>query len=208
MAEENMTEENMTEENMTEALVPIEQEQEQVFTQLKEEAKEVTQDTSKTLSERAKDYVGVVATMDAVSDQTLRAEVSTLKQEELKLRAEADVKSERVNSKRTDKELQEAEFGTYSGSAAYAGIRKPLPSKMQKFLFPILCVIQSIFLLVFGTVTSVITIVGDCVNAVIERISTFTKIARATIVTLLIIGAIYLVYLILQQVLAGYGILI
>lgn len=169
---------------------------------------EETKDTHKSLSEKAKDYVGVVATIEAVKDEHLVGDVATLKKEEIKSHAQAEAQQEKVNAKEAEKKLQEAEYGTYKGSAEYAGIKKPLPDKMQKALFPILCVIQSLFLLAFGTVASIINIIGDCINSVVERISTLTKTAKGILITAGAIGILYLGYIILKQVLGNYGIII
>ena len=81
--------------------------------------------------------------------------------------ASADKKAE---SKKSDIKLQEADYGVFSGVATYAGIKKPLPLKMQKILFTILSAIQTLWLLFIGTLTSIATITCDCFDCNVDCI--------------------------------------
>ena len=52
---------------------------------------------------------------------------------------------EKAKAKRADVEMQNAEYESFSGVATYAGIKKPLPKKMQKVLFTTLSFFQMIW---------------------------------------------------------------
>lgn len=182
--------------------------QEKEFKKLQNAINNEAKDSDKSITEKAKDYVGVVATIEAVKDEKLVEEVADLKKEEIKSHAQADAQKEQVNVKEAEQKLQEAEYGTYKGSAEYAGIKKPLPAVMQKILFGALCTIQTILLLIFGTGASIINIIGDSVNSVVERISTLTKTAKGILITAVALGVVYIGYIILKQVLVNYEIYI
>jgi hypothetical protein len=157
---------------------------------------------SKEFSEQAKDYVGILATQKAVEDDELVDDITEKKKEELKHDADARLKSEQAESKQADIKLQEANYGVYSGVATYAGIKKPLPNKYQGFLFFILIWIQIPILVFFGGITSAINIICDCVNTIVEKLSSIAKSARILVLSLLglggIAGVIYLIYRILM----------
>lgn len=142
------------------------------------------------LTEQAKDYVGAVATQQAVQDEKTVKDITEKKKEELIHSADAHLKEEKAASKAADVDLQTAEYGVNSGVASYAGIKKPLPQRMQKVLFAILSVIQTVFLIAIGIPTSIINIVADCVDSIVKKLSNITKSAKVLVLGLLIVGAV------------------
>jgi hypothetical protein len=83
----------------------------------------------------------------------------------------------------------------YNGVAAYAGIKKPLPNKMQKILFTILSALQTIYLIAFGVPISIINITADGVNSVVEKLGALTKSARWIVLVMLTFGVgLFIVY--------------
>ena len=161
-----------------------------------------------TLTERAKDYVGVLAIQKAVEDEELVEDITELKKDELKSMASADNKKEKAKEKDADTEYQKAVYGNNEGIASYAGIKKPLPQKMQGVLFFLLSIIQCIVLFVVGGVSSIINIIADCVNSIVMRIADLSVVARKIIITAIIVGGVYLLYIVAKQILANYGIII
>jgi hypothetical protein len=163
--------------------------------------------SEKSYVDQAKDFVGMLATQKAVQDEKLVDDITEKKKEELKHNAEAHLKSEKAESKQADIKLQEADYGVYSGIATYAGIKKPLPNKFQRFLFLILICIQAPFLLIFGGITSAINIICDCVNSIVEKLSSIAKSARILVLSLLILGSIALVVYIIFSLLTHYNVI-
>lgn len=169
---------------------------------------EVAEQPHQSMTERAKDYVGVLAIQKAVEDEELVKDVTELKKDELMSMASADNKKEKAKEKDADTEYQRAVYGANEGTASYAGIKKPLPQKMQAVLFFILSIIQCIVLVVVGSVASVVNIVADCVNSVVTRIADLSVVSRKIIITAIIVGGAYLGYVILKTILANYGVII
>ena len=84
-----------------------------------------------------------------ISDMRLKAFSKTALEEykeELKENATANLKEEKAKSKKADINLQSAEYGVFEGVATYAGIKKPLPKKMQSVLYTVLAFLQMILL--------------------------------------------------------------
>lgn len=158
------------------------------------------------LEEQAKEIVGVRATERAISDEALTDGVTDRKKAEILNHAEAHLKQEQAENKKADILLQEADFGVYKGVATYAGIKKALPQKMQKILFPILGAVQIFFLLFFGIPTSLISIVSDEVESVITKLGTLAKASRRIVIAALAIGAIAVLMVVAKFFLQKFGI--
>lgn len=167
---------------------------------------DITQYTAGEFATKAKDFVGVVATQKAVQDEQLVEDITEKKKEELKENATASLKKEQAESKTAETLLQRANYGVYEGVATYAGIKKPLPQRMQKALFGVLCFLQTIFLITFGVPTSVITIIADCIDVIIKKLSSITKSARWCVLGVLMIFLVYCVVLLVTHLLQRYGV--
>lgn len=164
-------------------------------------------DKSKSYTEQAKDFVGVVATQKAIEDEELAKKLTEIKKDELLESANADLKEEKAKSSQADTNLQKANYGTFEGVATYAGIKKPLPLGMQKVLFGILAFFQTILLILIGFPTSLITIVADCINVIVEKLSNIAKSARVLVVSLLVLGVVALVGWVAISILKNFGII-
>ena len=168
---------------------------------------QVEQDTNKSLSEQAKDFVGVMATKKAVEDKGLVEDLTVKKIKEIQFNADANLKKEEADSKKADKDLQEANYGVYEGVANYAGIKKPLPQTMQKVLFSILSGLQMVFLILFGVPTSIINIIADCIDMIVKKLSSITKSAKWLVLALLVILIVYGGYLVITSLLRRYNLI-
>lgn len=152
----------------------------------------------KSLKDQAKDFVGTMAVSNAVKDEKLVEDLTEKAKEELKESATANLKEEKAKSKQADITLQSAEYGVFEGVATYAGIKKPLPKKMQAVLFVILSVIQTAFLIIIGTPISIINILADCIDSVVKKLSTIAK-SSMWLVLLLLVSIIVAVVLIILK---------
>lgn len=164
-------------------------------------------DRNKSLTEQAKDIVGVMATQKAIEDEGLVDDVTGLKKEELKAGATASLKKEQASSKQAEVELQKSNYGVYEGVATYAGIKRPLPRVMQNVLFTLLAIVQIIILIVVGIPTSIINIVADCIDSIVLKLSNIAKSARVLVLSLLSLGAIVLVIYIGYELLVKFGVI-
>lgn len=163
-------------------------------------------DTTKPPEEQAKDIIGVKATAKAIEDEDLTKGVTDRKKAEILNHADAHLKKEEAENKKADILLQEANYGVYNGVATYAGIKKPLPQKMQKILFTILSAFQLLFLIAVGFPISVVNILLDSVDSVIEKMGKVTFSARI-IVLVAIIGFVgWIIFLIIRSLLISKGI--
>ena len=158
-------------------------------------------------AEQAKDIVGAVATQNAVSDEQLVKDITDHKKAELLNNAEANLKREQAESKKADITLQEANFGVHSGVAAYAGIKKPLPSKMQTILFTILSVIQTVFLILIGVPISIVNITADGIDSVVKKLRTLTKSAMWIVLILIAVAALVALFYVGKFFLAKFGVI-
>lgn len=160
-------------------------------------------DKGKPIDEQAKQIIDILTTRKALENEGLGQSLVDNKIEELKQNSEKQLKAGQVENKKAEKELQEADYGVFNGVATYAGIKKPLPLKYQKFLFVLLMIIQVPFQIIFGSVTSVITICADCIDTVVGKLSSIAKSARVLVLSIivlaLIIGAIYIISNLLKQ---------
>ncbi len=160
---------------------------------VKKEAKELIK---KEKNARTKDEINIQATQRAAEDIVLMESIAEAKKKGFIHSANADLKREEAESKKADTELQKADYDVYNGVAAYAGIKKPLPNKMQKILFTILSALQTIYLIAFGVPISIINITADGVNSVVEKLGALTKSARWIVLVMLIIGiGLFVVYI-------------
>lgn len=164
-------------------------------------------DTSKSYDEQASELVGVMATQHAINDAELVNDITENKKQELKHNAEAHLKDKKAESKKADIKLQEADYGVFSGVATYAGIKKPLPLKMQKILFTILSAIQTLWLLLIGTITSIATITCDCCDSVVKKIGSIAKSARVLVLSALSLGGIALTIYVIISLLQKYNVI-
>lgn len=168
---------------------------------------DIEQYAASSFAEKAKDFVGVVATQKAVQDEQLVEDITEKKKEELKENATASLKKEQAESKSAETLLQRSLYGVYEGVATYAGIKKPLPQKMQKALFTILATLQTVALIFFGVPTSLITITADCVDVIVKKLSSISKSARWLVLGTLIAFLAYCVALFAVFILRKYGVI-
>ena len=165
-------------------------------------------DGEKAYSEQAKDIVGVKATENALMDEELAKSVTDRKKAELLNYADANLKKEEAENKTADILLQKATYGEYEGVATYAGIKKPLPQKMQNILFAILSAFQTILLILFGLPISAINIIADGVDSIVKKLEMLTKSARRIVLAVIILGASYILLLIIKSLLQANGIIL
>lgn len=163
----------------------------------------LTVDETKSYGEQAKEYIDVLATKNAIQDEALGDDLTKSKKEELKISADVKLQKEKAKAKNAEVEMQNAEYESYQGVATYAGIKKPLPKKMQKILFTALAFVQMILLLIVSIPTSIVNILADAVNSVIVKLSQIAKSARILVLSLIGVacfgGAIYIIIEILQK---------
>lgn len=164
-------------------------------------------DTTKSLNEQAKDYVSFVATEKAVEDNNLVDEITDKRKQELKLNADKSLKNEKAESKKADVEIQKADFENYQGVATYAGIKKPLPNKMQKCLFTTLAFFQMLLLIVISIPTSIINILADSIDSIVSKLSSIAKSARVLVISLISLGIISAIIYIIWQLIEKYNVL-
>lgn len=164
-------------------------------------------DKTKSYTEQAKDIVGALATQKAVEDDKLVDTITDIKKEELTESATAYLKEEKVKAKDAEKKLNAANYGIFEGVATYAGIKKPLPAKMQKILFTILGGLQTFFLVLIGLPTSIITIIADCIDAIVKKLSSIAKSAKYLVLVLLAGGAVAIIVWIIIAILKHYSII-
>lgn len=133
----------------------------------------------------------------AAEDEALTADLTDLKSQEIRAGAVAKAKSKEVENKNADIKLQEADYGVFGGVAAYAGIKRPLPKKMQSILFSILSVFQTICLISIGIPISIFNILADGIDSMVKKIASLTKsamwIVLCAIIICALISAIYIV---------------
>ncbi len=165
-------------------------------------------DGEKAYSEQAKDIVGVKATENALMDEELAKSVTDRKKAELLNYADANLKKEEAENKTADILLQKATYGEYEGVATYAGIKKPLPQKMQNILFAILSAFQTILLILFGLPISAINIIADGVDSIVKKLEMLTKSARRIVLAVIVLGAAYILLLIIKSLLQANGIIL
>lgn len=165
-------------------------------------------DKSQTFEDQAKDYIMAAASVAAVKDVDTQEAVLKNKSEEFITHSEVKKKQEKVEERRTEKDLQEAQNSVHDGVASMAGITKSLPIWMQKVLYPILGTIQCILYLIIGSIGSVCSIILDVVSMIARKFVELTDVAKRLFWTLFIIGAVLLVYFILAQLLERWDIFI
>jgi hypothetical protein len=163
-------------------------------------------DATKSYSEQAKDLVGVKATERAIADEDLAKNVTDRKKAEIINHADASLKKEEAENKKAETILQEANYGVYKGVANYAGIKKPLPQKMQKILFTMLSAFQLIVLIAIGFPISIINISLDSVDSVINKMRTVTLSARVIVLVVLLGCVGWMIFLIIKYLLVKNGI--
>lgn len=152
----------------------------------------------KSLKDQAKDFVGAMAVSNAIKDDDLVNDLTKKTKEELKEEATANLKEEKAKNTKADIDLQKAQYGVFEGVATYAGIKKPLPKKMQAVLFVILSIIQTTFLIVIGTPISIINILADCIDSVVKKLSSIAK-SSMWLVLIMIIAILIVVCLIILK---------
>lgn len=157
--------------------------------------------------EQAKKAVGALATQKAVEDELLVRSITNNKKEELLHHSSAELKKEQAESMMADVALQQADYGVNSGVAAYAGIKKPLPRKMQTILFTTLSVFQLIFLILIGLPISLVNIIADSVDSVVAKLAAVTKSARWIVLAVLCVGAIIIIVYLIKFLLIRFGII-
>lgn len=165
-------------------------------------------DPTKSLEEQAKEFVGVKATENAIQDEDLTRDVTDRKKAEILNHADAHLKKEEAENKKADILLQEANYGVYNGVATYAGIKKPLPQKMQSILFAILSAVQTVLLIVFGIPISIINIIADGVDSVVKKLGTLTKSAMWIVLAFMGGGLGWIIYLVIKSLLVNKDIIL
>lgn len=165
-------------------------------------------DRTKSYEEQAKDLVGLKATEQAIQDDDLTKGVTDRKKAEILNHADAHLKKEEAENKKADTLLQEANYGVYEGVATYAGIKKPLPQKMQNILFAILSAVQTILLIAFGIPISLINIIADGVDSIVKKLGNITRSARWIVLIALAAGVVWLILLIVKYFLTKSGIIL
>lgn len=165
-------------------------------------------DTTKPPEEQAKDIIGVKATAKAIEDEDLTKGVTDRKKAEILNHADAHLKKEEAENKKADTLLQEANYGVYEGVATYAGIKKPLPQKMQNILFAILSAVQTFLLILLGVPISLINILADGVDSVVKKLGTLTKSARWIVLLGIVAGVCWAIYLVVRHLLQKNGIIL
>lgn len=150
--------------------------------------------SSESYEKKAKEIVGALATQEAIKDEELKRGITDRKKSALLNSADADMKREEAENKQADILLQEANYGVYSGVANYAGIKKPLPKRMQSVLFAILSAIQMIWLIAFGIPVSIINITADGIDSVIKKLGTLTRSAMWIMIAIVVAGAVFLLW--------------
>lgn len=163
-------------------------------------------DATKSTNEQAKDIVDVKATAKAIEDEELTRGVTDRKKAEILNHADAHLKKEEAENKKAEILLQEANYGVYNGVATYAGIKKPLPQKMQKLLFTMLSAFQLLLLIAIGFPISVVNILLDSVDSVIEKMGNVTRSARIIVLFALIGFLGWIIFLFVKSFLAQKGI--
>ena len=171
-----------------------------VSTEIRTEDLQFEVDKSKSFNEQAKDMVGAIATKKAIEDANLQKDITDTKKKELKNNAEKELKKEQES-------LQEAEFGIYKGIASYAGIKKPLPQKYQKFLFTMYMILLFPFQLTVGSVFCIVNFFADCADSFFEKLSSIARSAKILVLSLLVLGAIALAIYIVINIFQKYHIL-
>ena len=179
----------------------------------KEKPQEITPSVSievpqvgKSYQERAREIVGAMATEEAIKDEELKRSITDRKKAALLNSADADMKREEAENKQADIKLQEANYGVYEGVAAYAGIKKPLPKRMQSILFTILSSMQMVWLILFGLPVSIINITADGIDSVVKKLGTLTKSAMWIVIACLVGFVIFALVQVAQFYLNGFGI--
>lgn len=165
-------------------------------------------DKTHTFEDQAKDYIMAAASVAAVKDADTQEAVLKNKSEEFVTHSEVKKKQEKVEERRTEKSLQEAQNSVHDGVASMAGITKSLPIWMQKVLYPILGSIQCILYLVIGSVGSICSIFLDVVSMVADKFVKLSDIARKLFWTLAIVAAVLFVFFLLAQLLERWNIYI
>lgn len=169
---------------------------------------EVAPSPEQPLQERAKDYIGVLATQMAVQDEELVGDIAARKKEELRQSAQAHLLQEQAENKSAEIRLQQANYGVYEGVASYAGIKKPLPQYMQKIIFVFLSILQCIWLITLGTMTSIINITAEQIDSVVKRLASIAKSARVLVLSLFGLAVIALICYITVTYLKRYNIIV
>ena len=170
------------------------------------EGGEETSPTPPNYAELAQELLDAMANQRAVTDETLVESVAQSRKKEIIHKSNATLKKEEAENKNADIVLQEANYGVYSGVAGYAGIKKPLPQKMQSILFAILSAVQTICLIIFGIPISIINIIADGIDSVVKKLGTLTKSAMWIVLVALIGGLGFTVFAVIRFFLAKAGI--
>lgn len=153
----------------------------------------------------AETIVELRAIQGAAENEALGADLTDLKSQELRAGAVAKAKVKEVENKNADIKLQEADYGVYSGVAAYAGIKRPLPNKMQTILFCILSIFQTVFLVCLGIPVSVFNMVADGVDSIVKKIASLTKSAMWIVLFGLMVCAVIAVVFIIRAIVMKIG---
>ena len=172
---------------------------------IKRQESTVVFDPSKSPTEQAKDIVDVLSTQRAVEDQALVDEITGTKKKELLRHATANLKKGEAENKNADIQLQEANYGVYSGVANYAGIKKPLPQNMQKVLFIILSIFQTILLVAWGLPISIVNIVADGIDSIVKKLGSITKSAMWIVLLSMGVLAVFAVFLLVKFLISKFS---
>lgn len=144
----------------------------------------------KSVSQSAIEQFEACTIIGATTDKEFTDEAIESKKQEMRFSQEAKVKNEQAESRSAEEKLQQADYGVFRGVATYAGIKKPLPNKMQRIVFSGLCVWQTLLLLIFGFFTSTVTIIADSADAIMQKVSSISKSARVFVISVFIVVAV------------------
>ena len=162
-------------------------------------------DKNKPLNEQVKQYVDAMAIEKALTDESLKNEIIGRKRQELLNNAETQLKNEKAESKKADVEIQKVEYGIFEGVAKYAGITHHLPIKLQQVVFTMLSIFIGILMVLVCPITCTINVAIEQVASVVDKLNTVTKSVRRIVISLLVIGALFLVaFLIIKMVVKWY----
>jgi hypothetical protein len=161
----------------------------------------------KSFSDIAMEHIGAITTLKAIQDEGLQEAITDKRKEEILASADTELKREAVKNKEVDIKLQEADYGVYMGVATYAGIKKPLPQKMQNILFLVLSIFQTICLVLIGIPISIINITSDAVDSVVKKLSSLTKSAMWIVLAVIMVFIILLLFYFGRYILLDFGVL-
>lgn len=122
--------------------------------------------------------------------------------EQIQLPIDYEPKKETEDCDTEDEEsFDESNYGCYNGVATYAGIKKPLPTIMQKILFTILSVFQLLLLIAIGVPVSIVNILLDSVDNAVEKMRSVTNATRIIVIAIMLSGVGWAIFWLVKYLL-------